>query len=136
MRRQRPQHRRRRPLKTDIHNLIYVWAARDRMLCAACLLGPSLPRIGPPRADGAGATANVPQGRASTHMATAIKRIDEQDDMGRVDQDYRPSAAEEFMNPQGLRVSERRAQFIQTIIVSEPTMVEPRIKNIASLVAQ
>ncbi|WP_442680864.1 RNA polymerase-binding protein DksA [Sphingomonas sp. ASY06-1R] len=33
-------------------------------------------------------------------MATAIKRIDEQDDMGRVDQDYRPSAAEEFMNPQ------------------------------------
>jgi DnaK suppressor protein len=32
-------------------------------------------------------------------MATAIKRIDEQDDMGRVDQDYRPSAAEEFMNP-------------------------------------
>jgi DnaK suppressor protein len=33
-------------------------------------------------------------------MATAAQRIDEQGDMGRVDQDYRPSAAEEFMNPQ------------------------------------
>ncbi|WP_420137515.1 RNA polymerase-binding protein DksA [Sphingomonas sp.] len=32
-------------------------------------------------------------------MATAAKRIDEQDNMGGVDQDYRPSAAEEFMNP-------------------------------------
>ena len=32
-------------------------------------------------------------------MATAAQRIDEQDDMGRVDQDYRPDAAEEFMNP-------------------------------------
>jgi len=32
-------------------------------------------------------------------MATAAKRIDEQDDLGSIDQDYRPHAAEEFMNP-------------------------------------
>ncbi|HWI87001.1 MAG TPA: RNA polymerase-binding protein DksA [Sphingomonas sp.] len=32
-------------------------------------------------------------------MATAAKRIDEQDESGMYDRDYRPTAAEEFMNP-------------------------------------
>jgi DnaK suppressor protein len=67
------------------------------MLRVARLL-PALPAcIGPPRADGAGATANAAQG-SGAYMATAAKLI-EVDDIGSGDRDYRPFAAEEFMNP-------------------------------------
>ena len=64
-------------------------------------------------------------------MATAAKRIDEQDDMGRVDQDYRPSAAEEFMNPQQQQYFRRKLlDWKESIPVSYTHLTLPTIYSV------